>query len=29
GIPATSRPLDRGEGRTGADGFVVDPAIHI
>lgn len=29
GIPATSRPLDRGAGTTGADGFVVDPAIHI
>ena len=29
GIPATSRPIDRGAGRTGADGFVIDPAIHI
>mgnify|MGYP002781042722 FL=1 len=29
GIPATSRPIERGAGRTGADGFVVDPAIHI
>ncbi|MCA1942669.1 MAG: serine O-acetyltransferase [Yonghaparkia sp.] len=29
GIPATSRPIDRGARGTGADGFVVDPAIHI
>lgn len=29
GIPATSRPIDRRAGRTGADGFVVDPAIYI
>jgi hypothetical protein len=29
GIPATSRPIDHGAGRTGADGFVIDPAIHI
>ena len=29
GIPATSRPLDRGTESTGADGFLVDPAIHI
>ena len=29
GIPAVSCPLDRGAGATGADGFVVDPAIHI
>ncbi len=29
GIPAVSRPLDRGARGTGADGFLVDPAIHI
>ena len=30
GIPATSRPLDRGAGSgPGPDGFFIDPAIHI
>ena len=30
GIPATSRPLDRGAGSgAGPDGFFIDPAIHI
>jgi serine O-acetyltransferase len=30
GIPAVSRPLDRGAGaKPGADGFWIDPAIHI
>lgn len=29
GIPAVSRPIARGAGRTGADGFVIDPAIFI
>jgi serine O-acetyltransferase len=29
GVPATSRPLDHGAGGTGADGFFIDPAIHI
>jgi len=29
GVPATARPLDRAAGTTGADGFLVDPAIYI
>jgi serine O-acetyltransferase len=30
GVPATSRPLNRGAGSgAGPDGFFIDPAIHI